>query len=571
MVESKYKRWLYFLAFIIPCLILYVVFFITPFFRGIGISFTNWDGLEPKTPISMPKKQFEEKILDNLDEGDKEYVNGIYSFSGAYMIEKDTFEKDVLGNMKKEDREAVEFLASKEGNFYIVDQKKYENMFLESLNEKDREHAKNVSVLFGDYSRKSVSGFTRAKLEFILNKKAGYEPERYKFVGLENYKKIFTGKVGEDFYPRVDVVKKYESLAYLKSPISKREFEKEILGGNGRAEDISVIKDAYCYNSEKSEYELKKEFSQFDLENSVRNIASISKSEDEIEKFFADVNESTLKGSYDAAMIAASDFLKRNNISLDSKDAEIVWNYVEGTNNISQVKNSLEKCWVVSEFRLGVVGFTLFFAFFSVIGINLLAFALALALDSGIRGQKILRTVFFLPNVLSMVIVALIWSMLFTQLLPAITGINEWVSDSAKTPWLLVLVAIWQGAGYYMIVYLAGLQNIPTDIIEAAKIDGATGLQRFRYITLPLMIPALTISLFLTIANALKSFDLVYALIGQTGYQTGTVPFVMDIYFDAYSKKLAGLATAKAMVLFLAIVLVTGVQLFTMKRKEVEA
>ena len=196
---------------------------------------------------------------------------------------------------------------------------------------------------------------------------------------------------------------------------------------------------------------------------------------------------------------------------------------------------------------------------------------LAIALDSGIYGQKALRTIFFLPNMLSMIIVALIWSMMFNQLLPAITGIEKWISDSHKSPWLLVLVLVWQGAGYYMIVYLAGLQNIPTEVIEAAKIDGATGWQRFRFITLPLMIPSMTVSFFLTIANALKSFDLIYAMIGRAGYATGTVPFVMDIYFDAFSKKLAGLATAKAMVLFIAIVIVTGIQLFIMKRKEIEA
>ena len=213
----------------------------------------------------------------------------------------------------------------------------------------------------------------------------------------------------------------------------------------------------------------------------------------------------------------------------------------------------LSDVWVVKNFNMGVIGFTLFFAFFSVIGINILAFALALALDTGIRGQKVLRTVFFLPNVLSMIIVALIWSMIFVQLLPSITGVEKWISDSQKTPWLLVLVAIWQGCGYYMIIYLAGLQNIPTDIIEAAKIDGATGW------------------LFMTIANALKSFDLIYAMIGQTGYATGTVPFVMDIYFDAFSLKQAGMATAKAMVLFFVIVLITGIQLFIMKRKEIEA
>ena len=130
--------------------------------------------------------------------------------------------------------------------------------------------------------------------------------------------------------------------------------------------------------------------------------------------------------------------------------------------------------WTADKIQLGVVGFTFFFALFSVIGINVLAFLLALVLDSDLPGQKIFRTIFFLPNVLSMIIVALIWKMLFYQILPAISGIDLWLSDASKAPWLLVLVATWQGCGYYMIVYLAGLQNIPTDVIEASLIDGAS-------------------------------------------------------------------------------------------------
>ena len=171
---------------------------------------------------------------------------------------------------------------------------------------------------------------------------------------------------------------------------------------------------------------------------------------------------------------------------------------------------------------------------------------------------------------MSMIIVALIWSSIFSILLPKITGIDLWLSDPKKTPWLLVLIAVWQGCGYYMIVYLAGLQNIPTDVIEAAYIDGVTMWQQFKYITLPLILPAVTISLFLSIANALKTFDLMYAIIGPTGRSTGTIPYVYDIYFDAFAQKQAGLATAKAMLLFVVIFAVTGLQLFLMKRKEVE-
>ena len=128
MVEAKSRKAFYFTAFIIPCLILYLIFFITPFFRGIGISLTNWDGLTPKTPIILDKNEFESKILysGKLNQKERNYIQSIYEY-------------DPLDN---------------------------------------------------SYKRKSLGGVARKKLERIV-KKTGYEPERYKFVGLENYKKIF--------------------------------------------------------------------------------------------------------------------------------------------------------------------------------------------------------------------------------------------------------------------------------------------------------------------------------------------------------------------------------------------
>lgn len=291
-------------------------------------------------------------------------------------------------------------------------------------------------------------------------------------------------------------------------------------------------------------------------------------SESELDDFIRKAQSAALSADTAALQDIESGFISTHKLSAGS--SQVVRTAAAGLLRAAELKNVLSTTWVLKKFSMGVVGFTLFFAIFSVVGINVVAFALALALDSGVYGQKVMRTVFFLPNVLSMVIVALIWSLLFNQLLPSLTGIKEWIGDPAKTPWLLVAVAVWQGCGYYMIVYLAGLQNIPTDVIEASKIDGAGALQRFRFITLPLMVPSITISLFLSIANALKSFDLMYAMIGPTGYATGTVPFVYDIYFDAFSNKQAGMATAKAMVLFIAIFIITGMQLYIMKRKEVE-
>lgn len=507
MVESKTRKVAYFVAFLLPCLLLYILFFITPFFRGIAISLTNWDGLTPKSPISISQETFENDILGKLKkESDKEYLLSVYEF-----------------------------------------------------NEADK-----------TYSRLSVKGFTRNKIERII-KKTKYEPENNKFVGLENYKKIFTGQVKEDFYPRWYEERKYNKTSSLKNSIPKKEFKKEILA-KANDEQTILFMSHYQFNKERDAYILKSEYDEFDIEELIWSLPEVvstkTLSENKVDEYTANIREISLTQNEEQKVNAFNSFISENNLSETS-----VGTVKESTNRmfeLGKLKNELASVWVLRKFNMGVIGFTIFFAFFSVIGINLVAFLLALALDTKMRGQSIYRSIFFLPNVLSMVIVALIWSMLFVQLLPALTGIDRWITDSSKTPWLLVLVATWQGAGYYMIVYLAGLQSIPTDVIEAAKIDGASTWQRFKMITLPLLLPAMTISLFLSIANALKSFDLIYAMIGSTGYATGTVPFVMDIYFDAFAQKQAGLATAKAMILFIVIFIITGIQLFVMKRKEIE-
>lgn len=508
MIERRSKKVFYFVVFILPCLILYSVFCIVPFSNGIIISLTNWDGLTPKTPISLEKKEFEAKILNNLKkEADKNYVLSVYALDSSGR----------------------------------------------------------------SYHREAVKGLQRSKLEHIF-RKTGYEPDFNKGVGLSNYAKIFSGNGGKDFYPHNRRIEKFTKTSSLPNSIAKKEFIYEVMRGAKQNEAYAKkLSEAYIYNREKEKYILAEAFDKKKAERAILAIPEIENKATNAaaEKFISALGAAGGDGNFRTFAALERTFVSENEISQAS--AKKIRAAVDQFAAIAALKNILAEVWVVTDFNMGVIGFTAFFALFSVIGINVFAFALALALDTGLRGQKILRTIFFLPNVLSMIIVALIWTMLFNQLLPAITGIDKWISDSHKAPWLLVAVSVWQGAGYYMIVYLAGLQNIPTDIIEAARIDGTTAWQQFKFITLPMMVPSMTISLFLTIANSLKSFDLIYAMTGPTGYATGTVPFVMDIYFDAFAKKQAGLATAKAMVLFAVIVLITGGQLYMMKRKEVEA
>jgi len=502
MVESNGKRRFYFAAFVLPCLVLYLLFFITPFVRGIYISFTNWDGLTPKSPIVLKKAEFESDILGKLKkQSDKDYLLKIYEYNSAD----------------------------------------------------------------DSYHRIAMHSIERRRVESIL-RKAKWEPALNKFVGLSNYKKILTGGVEDDFYPHSYEQKKYNANSDLPTTITMKEFNSEVLAKCSSEEKDEMMAH---YTLSDNVYKLNPTFDEFKIEDNIWNIDEVKKNPSiDIDSFLKKLEDISLTQNVEQKDAVVRDFCTKNALSEKSvmqvKDSALRVFYIGG------FKNLLASKWIVKKHNMGVTGFTLFFAFFSVIGINLLAFLLALALDTKVRGQKVLRSIFFLPNVLSMIIVALIWSMLFVQLLPALTGIDKWISDPNKTPWLLVLVSVWQGCGYYMIIYLAGLQNIPTELIEAAKIDGASGWQRFKYITVPLLIPAFTVSLFLSIANALKSFDLIYAMIGSTGYATGTVPFVMDIYFDAFAQKQAGMATAKAMLLFFVIFLITGVQLIVMKRKEVE-
>ena len=287
-------------------------------------------------------------------------------------------------------------------------------------------------------------------------------------------------------------------------------------------------------------------------------------SESDIDSFVRNLKVIALGQDAYSIRKAAVDFIHLHSISDGSRDT--VLSVADGMLEAGKLKIALSDNWVVKQRNMGVVGFTLFFAFFSVIGINVVAFALALALDTGLHGQKILRTVFFLPNVLSMIIVALIWNMLFVQLLPALTGVEKWISDPNKTPWLLVVVAVWQGAGYYMIVYLAGLQNIPTEIIEAAKIDGANGLQIFTRVTWPMLKPTTIYVLIITLTNAYKMVDHLYIMTkGGPGNATNVLLFY--IYQTGFDYWDTGKASAMTVILVAVLLVVTSICFFVQDKK----
>ncbi len=219
--------------------------------------------------------------------------------------------------------------------------------------------------------------------------------------------------------------------------------------------------------------------------------------------------------------------------------------------------------------------FTTKFAIVAVVLINLLGFILALVVNQEFRGRNLFRSVFFMPNLIGGILLGFTWQFIFVNIFSAIskaTGIaflDGWLSTTETGFWGLVIVMVWQMSGYMMLIYIAQLQSIPDSVVEASMIDGATPFQRLTKITMPLMWPAFSIGLFLTLSNSFKLFDQNFTLTNG-GPNLSTQMVALNIYNTAFTKNLYGEAQAKAIVFLIVVSMITLTQLYITKRKEVE-
>jgi len=220
--------------------------------------------------------------------------------------------------------------------------------------------------------------------------------------------------------------------------------------------------------------------------------------------------------------------------------------------------------------------FTFKYAALFIVFSNVFALALAVALSRKFRLANFLRGMFFLPYIMSMTIVGFIWKFIFTQgfeKLYEITGWSiwnySWLGDGNLAFWSIVLVGVWQSLGFYIVLYVAGLQAIPTDVLEAASIDGANARQRFFRVVLPLLGPSITTCMFMSLTNSLKVFDIILALT-KGGPGGATYSATLDIYREAFQNNNYGLGSAKAIVFFVIVLILTQVVLKVFERREVE-
>ncbi|MCM3627089.1 sugar ABC transporter permease [Paenibacillus glycanilyticus] len=241
-----------------------------------------------------------------------------------------------------------------------------------------------------------------------------------------------------------------------------------------------------------------------------------------------------------------------------------------GMDNIHRIFTNDDKFWAAFKF-------TLKFTVVTVVVTNILALLLGLLLTRPMRGRNTLRTIFFLPNMIGGILLGYIWQFIFTKGFKTIGEMTGW--HFFELPWLgtpetgfwgLVIVFVWQTTGYMMVIYIAAIVGVPKDLMEAATIDGATYFQTVRKVIMPLVMPAITVCLFLTTSGAFKMFDLNLSLT-KGGPGTSTQSLAYNIYAEALVNNRYGLGTAKAMLFFFAVSIIAVTQVWLTKRKEVEA
>jgi multiple sugar transport system permease protein len=246
----------------------------------------------------------------------------------------------------------------------------------------------------------------------------------------------------------------------------------------------------------------------------------------------------------------------------------------DGANKISWAGlDNFKELWEDETFRIALYN-TLTYVALTVPFTLMASLGLALLLNQPIRGRNIFRTIFFFPYVASLVAVAVVWNMLF---FPSAGPVNEFLTAlgvddpprwSASVDWAMptvVMASVWKGMGFYMVIYLAALQGIPSILYEAAEIDGASPWQKFRYVTLPLLTPATFFVSVMLVISSFKVFDLIMVMTrGGPGRATNVL--VIHTYNVAFKEFEFGYASSIALVLFVLVLGITIVQFYMEKR-----
>ena len=222
------------------------------------------------------------------------------------------------------------------------------------------------------------------------------------------------------------------------------------------------------------------------------------------------------------------------------------------------------------------LSFTARFVVVSLVAVNVVAFGLALLVTARLRSSNLFRTFFFVPNLIGGVVLGVIWQFIFNTALVSLSQKfswpffeASWLNETGTAFWALIIVTVWQSSGYMMIIYITGLISIEQEVLEAAKVDGASPLRTLISVKMPLMAQAFTISMFLTLRNGFMAYDVNVALTGGGPFRT-TELISMHIFQDAFAFGNFGTGQSKAVIMFLIVAIAALVQVSVSKRMEVQ-
>ncbi|GIN39566.1 MULTISPECIES: carbohydrate ABC transporter permease [Heyndrickxia] len=237
---------------------------------------------------------------------------------------------------------------------------------------------------------------------------------------------------------------------------------------------------------------------------------------------------------------------------------------LENYMNLFKDKEFLDSLW-----------FTIKFTVVSVFLINFFGLSLALIVTQKMKTSNLLRTIFFMPNLIGGLILGFIWQFIFIKVfsgvgdLLGIEALKGWLSTPETGFWALAILMSWQMSGYIMVIYISYLESVPKELLEAAEIDGANSFQRFIHVTFPLVAPAFTVSLFLTLSNSFKLYDQNLSLTGGGPFHS-TQMVAMEIYKTAFTENAMAYAQSKAVIFFIIVAAISLTQVYINKRREVE-
>ncbi len=251
------------------------------------------------------------------------------------------------------------------------------------------------------------------------------------------------------------------------------------------------------------------------------------------------------------------------------------WNGISKEPEFIGIQNFITIFTDKSSNFLNSILFTTRYTVIFIIFANIFALALAVALTQKFKLANLMRGVFFVPYIMSMTIVGFIWKFIFSQGFAKLFEMTGW--DWLNLSWLgnpklafysVAFVGIWQSVGFYIVLYIAGLQAIPKDILEAATVDGASGFRRFFSVTFPMLWPSITTCVFMSLTNSLKVFDIILALT-QGGPGKATASVTLEIYREAFQNNNYGLGSAESIVYFVFVLILTQVVLKAFNKRDV--